>query len=210
MVLRYKLILVCCIVSLLGRAQTMTDVFSKIPGRQMALVDSVKRLDLMDLYKAGKHAEVKNNLGDICLLKSFSEDYLLLQIGSGTVEVILLPMINDSKVVCLVQTVCAPVCDSRIEFYTTEWKQLETDVFITPVPATWFFKDSVQASDLYFRDIQTILDMNLMQFNFDKETLTLKQTYLTPQYLDANSRKKVEAYLKSEPKVFHWKQTRFE
>jgi hypothetical protein len=37
--------------------------------------------------------------------------------------------INDSKIVGLIQTVCAPVCDSYLEFYTTAGKKLHTTAF---------------------------------------------------------------------------------
>ena len=190
-------------------AQDVALVFKNMPQELIMTVDSVKRLDLMDLYNDGFPARVMNSFNDTVVLKEFTSDYLLLKTGQSVMEVALLPMINDSKIICLINTVCAPVCDSRISFYTTEWKLLPMEVFFTPVESEWFVKEGVDKTGNDYQDLLSMLDMNLMMFHIEKNQFELVQTFTTPDYLSKNEQNKVKSVLKSEPKVFSWNKTRF-
>jgi hypothetical protein len=119
-------------------------------------------------------------------------------------------MVNDSKVVCLIRTVCAPACDSNLEFYTIGWKKLNAEVLITPADKKQFMKDGVDPNEQKVRNALIPLDISLMQFHYDSGSRRLLQYYNTPQYLSADDREKVMPYLKDAPVVFKWNQTRFE
>lgn len=192
------------------QAQTASEVFTKMPISLMLSLSNSSRLDLLDMQKAGKAAIIKNEFGDSCSIEQLADDYLQLKSGTSSTEIILLPMINDSKVVCLIQTECAPICDSRIEFYSTSWKQLDAKAFINPVNKEWFIKENVNLDDTTIYDNYIALSIPLMQFHYDKEKKVLTQTYTTLSYLNVEDREKMDAYLKSEPKTYQWTLTRFE
>ena len=202
-------ILFACLLSLYSFAQNMFSVFSEMPKDLIILVDSIQRQDLMNLYKNGSPAKVEDKLYEIVTLSSFNDDYLELHSGNSSMQIALLTLINDSKVICLIQTVCAPICDSKLSFYTSEWKVLNTDDFIQPVETSWFLKDDVDKNNQEFIHAIKSLDMNLMQYSFNSETLSLSQTYTTPLYLSKEDNEKVEPFLKNEPKVFEWKKMGF-
>ena len=51
-------------------------------------------------------------------LKKLTDDYLFLQTtGSSSMEMKLLPLNDSVKVICVINTVCGPVCDSEISFF---------------------------------------------------------------------------------------------
>ena len=129
--------------------------------------------------------------------------------GNFSMQIALLKLVNDSKIICLIQTVCAPVCDSQLGFYTVEWKPLNISDFILPVDTFWFIKDDVDKTGEDFINASKSLDMDLMQYRFDPEKLELTQTYTTPQYLSIEDKEAIEPFLKQEPKVFTWEQMRF-
>lgn len=204
------LFIVCSLMLLTIQAQDAASVFKKMPDKYLLLIDSTKKLDLVDLYEAKLVARVKNVFNDTCELKELVDNYLLLESGNTTLEIILLPMINDSKVICTINTVCVPVCDSKISFYTIDWKPLDANAFINSVNASWFVKDGTDKSSDDFINAYLALDINMMQFHFDKDKLILSQTYTTPQYLNKEDRDKVSPFLKEEPKIYRWTHTRFE
>jgi len=193
----------------LVQAQTVSELFVSLPESTLLILPAPDRMDLIDLYKAKKEATVKNFLGDSCSILSMTDNYLQFSTGKNTVELFLLPMINDSKIVGLIQTVCAPVCDSRIEFYTTSWKKLATSIFVTFAGKYDFLKEGIHPEDESVKNALIPLDISLMQLYYDPDKQELHQYYTTPEYLSDVDKTKVKQYLIEEPKLFKWNLTRF-
>lgn len=193
------------------KAQNMEAVFVAMPDQYVPQLENAWRKDLIDLYRTGKEAKLKNTMNGFSTLKKLTDDYLLLQVTDrSTVEMKLLPLVNETYVVCLVTTVYAPVPDSRIEFFTTDWKPLETADLYTPVPAEWFVKDDADRNRASFIEATSRLDMDLRKYSLNPDDRTLTVEYTTPQYLTKAERKQVELFLKNTPKVYQWGKSRFE
>lgn len=199
---------ICCFCAV--KAQNAASVFSSVPDKILLPLDSIQRLDIVDLYNAGRVAQIINNLGDTSRLVSLNENYLVLETENFRFEMALVPMINDSKIICIIKTVCAPVCDSRVSFYTTDWKRMDSGVFFKPVEKDWFILEGIDRNDEYFKTFEYALDMDLMRFGFENDGLLLVQTYTAPQYLSLDIRGKTDKYLKSEPKKYTWNKIRYE
>jgi len=194
----------------LVQAQTAGDLFVKLPEPALLTLTVSDRLDLIDMYKAGNKAIVKNIFGDSCSILQLTDDYLQLKFGNNTMELFILPMINDSKIVGLIQTVCAPVCDSNIEFYTISLKKLSTSVFITFAGKNDFLKEGINPEEENVKNALIPLDISLMRLEYDPDKQELQQHYTTPEYLSETDRAKVKKYLIDIPKIFKWNLTRFE
>lgn len=192
------------------KSQDIASVFTSIPDKMILPVDSMSRLDIVDLYRAGRVAQVVNSFEDTTRMVSLKENSLSLQVGNLRFDLALLPMINDSKIICVIKTVCAPVCDSKVSFYTTEWKELESKIFFTPVTGKWFLSEGTDHDNVYFAEVDASLDMSFMHFTFEEGGLQLVQTYNTPQYLSSDMQKKADKYLKKEPKKFTWNKIKYE
>ena len=202
-------IVICSFFSV-AKAQDIASLFSSMPDKMLLPLDSTQRLDIVDLHLAGRTAEVVSHLGETNRLVSLQDNYLQLKFGNSTLEIALLTMINDSKVICVIKTVCVPVCDSQILFYTTEWRPLDSHIFINPVTKDWFFAENIDKNNEYFRSFESALDMEMMQFCFEENGLSLIQTYNTAQYLSPDIRKNADKYLKKESKRYIWNKVGFE
>jgi len=192
------------------QAQTISELFIKSPQAEFLTLTNSDRLDLLDMYKAGQKAVVKNLLDDTCSLISLKDNYMQLVIGKNTTEIFILPMINDSKIVGLIQTVCAPVCDSRLEFYTTTWKKIDNSAFITLAGKNDFLKEGINPEDENIKNALIPLDISLMQLHYEPDKQELHQFYTTPEYLSETDMAKAMPYLNGAPKQFKWNQIRFE
>jgi len=199
----FGLLSICC------PAQNVSSVFENMPKYLILPIDSVQRQDLIDLYKNNLSENVKDQLNGEVALDSLQEDFMELHSGNFSMQIALLKLVNDSKIILLNQTVCAPACDSRLSFYTVDWKPLNTSDFIFPVDASWFIKEDVDKTGENFINVSKSLDMDLMQFRFDPENSELIQTYTTPQYLSKEDRMAIEPFLKQEPKIFVWRKFGF-
>jgi hypothetical protein len=197
------LLSICC------NAQNISSVFGNMPKEINLLADSIQRQDLLDLYKNNVSANIKDKLTGKITLNTLNEDFMELNSGNSSMQIALLRLVNDSKVVLMIQTVCAPVCDSRLSFYTTDWKPLDTSDFILPANASWFINNDTDKTGEDFINASKSLDMDLMLFRFDPEKLELIQSYTTPQYLGKEDREVIKPFLKQEPKIFIWRKIGF-
>jgi hypothetical protein len=188
----------CVLIS--ADAQTIKDTFVSFPESMLAPLNTNNRLDLIDMHLAGQEAVVKNALGNDVFLRNFTEDYLYIQSGNLTVELFFLTLVNESKLIGVIQTVCAPVCDSRLEFYTLNWKKLDTESFISLVDKFWFLEEN--------QDF-TALDISLMEFHYDAEKQLLSQTYNTPSYLNREDKEKTDLFIRKKNKEYEWNGIRF-
>ncbi len=199
----FSLVGICCY------PQKMSTVFGNMPKDLILLVDSTQRQDLMDLYINKVSDNINDKLNGKVTLASFNEDFIELRSGNFSMQVALLKLVNDSKIVCLIQTVCAPVCDSKLSFYTSDWKPLLTSDFIQLTDVSWFIKDNTDKNSEDFINASKSLDMDLIQYSFNPEKLELTQAYTTPQYLSKEDKDAINPFLKPEPKVFTWKKMEF-
>ena len=192
------------------KAQEIDALFVSMPDKNIPQLEDAWRKDLVDLYKSGKEARLKNTMNGFSTLKNLTSDYLLLQVTDrSTIEMKLLPLVNNTNVICLVKTVNGPVPDSRIEFFTTEWEPLAASDLFTPVEADWFIKEDADKNSTAFLDAASRLEMDLIQYSLSPENLTLTATYTTPQYLSQEDRKIVTPFIKEAPKVYTWEKYHF-
>jgi hypothetical protein len=182
-------------------AQKAKEVFISLPESILLDLNNNARLDLVDLYEAGREAVVLNSFNDSVSIEKLTDDYFYLKTGISSLQGIVLRMINESILYCLIQTTCAPVCDSRIEFYSVSWNQLNSDIFITPAPAAWFLDE---------RGNFPALDIPLIQWVYDPETASLCQIYNTLQNLSKEDQAKIRHSVKNETKEYKWNGIRFE
>ena len=199
-----------CALALGVKAQEMDALFISMPDQNIPQLENAWRKDLVDLYKSGKDATLKNTMNGSSSLKKLTSDYLLLQATErSSIEMKLLPLVNNTNVICMIRTVNGPVADSQIEFFTTEWQPLAISDLFTPVDADWFIKDDTDKNSNAFQDAASRLDMDLIQYTLSPDNLTLTATYTTPLYLSKEDRKAVIPFIKESPKVYTWEKYHF-
>jgi len=192
-------------------AQDMATFFIKMPDRYLPHLEDAWRKDLVDMYKSGKPAVLENTMTGQSVLQKLTTDYLYLQSTErSTLEIRFLPLINNTFIACVITTVYAPVADSRIVFFTTEWQPLPTSEIWTPAEADSFFKDDICRNDEHYLEVRSKFDMDLIQYHLSPEQLTLEAVYTTPDYLSSEERERVKPFLKEMPIVYTWKTGRFE
>ena len=205
----YLIYILCMCCWLGGRAQELRSLFVAMPDSVLPLLTKTNRMDCIDFLDSNMKAEVKNRFNNTSELKVLTKDYLELQLTSqSSVEMKLLPMNDSVKVVCMVHTVCGPVCDSEITFYDTQWKQLPSKNFITLPEVDRFYY--LNTNDESYATVRKAADMYLMKANLSSEASTLTFIYTTPEYLSKEDREKLELYLRKEPIVYQWVEGRFQ
>lgn len=205
------LALLLCMAARPGYAQEISELFCQMPDQYIPQLENAWRKDLVDLYRSGKEAQLKNNMGGISVLEKMTPDYLRLQSTERTrIEMRRFPLVNNTYVICVVTTFFGPVADSRVQFYSTDWKLLDTNSLLKPAVRGDFIRTAADTTDMAWQNAAAVLDMDLIEYRLDETEPTLTAFYTTPQYLSKEERKKVEPFLLTKEKQYVWRQSRFE
>ena len=189
-------------------AQKMGEIFVQMPNELIVQLEEAWRKDLVELYQSGKPAVLENTMQGKSILNKLTDQYLNLQSTEhSVVELKLLPLVNNTFIICMIQTVYGPVADSRASFYTTEWQRLSTAEIFSPVTEDRFWKEDADQASL---DALSRLGMFLVKYTLSEESTTLTAEYTTPLYLDDENRQIVKPLLKDEPIRYEWKSGRYE
>ena len=197
-----------CVLSL--HAQNMRTLFIAMPDSVAPLLTKVNREDFVDFLASNMKAEVKNRFGKPSELKKLSDDYLFLQTTErSTMEMKLLPLNDSVKVICVINTICAPACDSKIRFYNTQWQELAQSDFIQFPSAEAFYLPVDTLAAEAFPAMREKADMELVKVALAENKPVITFVYTTPDYLAKGEREKLAPYLKKEPIVYEWKEGKF-
>lgn len=150
--------------------QPVSHYFVQMPTSLIPTVTTDSRKDLVDFYKNGMSAAMPSSLGGEVVLKELSDDYLFLQTSeNGSMQLKLLQVNDTLRVLALVQTVAAPLRDSRISFYSTLWLPLKTIGF--PSFSLMDFLDMEKAKTLGIADRFNDVALRLfISYKFNQKT----------------------------------------
>ena len=191
-----------------GFAQNISDIFVQMPDSLVQTLDKASKASLIGAWKSSDNtnAVIQNKLGGKSELKELTDDYLFLQTSVGnSIEIKLLPVNEYYNILCFVKTGCAPACDSKVSFYTTEWKPLKNNYF-TSLSETVFYKTEPSEKCVSVKDF---LDMHPIKYSLNKENLQLTATYSIGEYINKDDNETLKPCLR-ESCSFDWVEGRFQ
>lgn len=192
-----------------AKAQQAKTLFVHMPDSLSPLLTAVNRADCIDFLESKMRAQVENRFGRKSEMTVLGEDYIRMQMSPQTAwQMKVLPVNDSTKVICTVSTVCAPVCDSDIKFYTTDWKPLPVEEYISAQPVMDDFFQAADSAGYDFMNARRQADMLLMQVELSKETPTLTFTLTTPRYMEKETAEKLKPFLRRSI-IYNWKDKKF-
>lgn len=209
-----KLSVVLCLVFIgMGalKAQEAKTCFKNMPDSLCPLLSAVNRADFIDFLESKMKAEVTNNFGGKSEMTELSPDYIRVQMTpQSTWQMKLLPVNDSTKVICTVSTVCAPACDSHINFYTTDWKELPAASYLPALPAMDdFILQAPDTVDVYeYQAARRQADMLLVKTDLSAKDAALTFTFTTPDYMEKEAAEKLKPFIRR-PIAYTWNQGRF-
>ena len=175
-----------------SQAQEAKTLFINVPDSLCPLLTKVNREDCIDFLSSKMKAQVENRFGQKSEMTDLSKDYIRMQMTPETTWQMKVLALNDTtNVICTVATACAPACDSSIRFYTTDWKPLTADSFIT-LPVMNDFLLTPDSTAIYeFDEASRSADILLMKVDMNKENTELAVTLSTPDYMSKETAEKL-------------------
>ena len=135
--MRTVLTLIAFSFSLLAlQAQSLKDLFLKMPQEVCPVLSEYNRLEIVDNQKNDKTMQTRNLFRTFSEMKELTDDYAHLVISKNSEKEMKLLTKNDgTRIIMVISTIfCDDTPDSSVAFYSTDWKPLRTIDYYTLPP----------------------------------------------------------------------------
>lgn len=202
---RYFTILLLSCITLVGYGQTVDELFKTMPDDFLpAFSEADKTMLLVD----SSHSVIPYALGEIEKL-AYSDSFLSLKTSKvGTMQIKILPLVNNTQIIVLIKTVCSGVCDSDIRFFTTEWEEIDKSNMLPTITPHIFFDES-ELDSPGFKWAVSQIDIFPLQFQFKDRSNDLQVKFDIANHLSSQDSVKLEPYLAKETINLIWNKSTF-
>lgn len=185
---------------------TAKSLFLAIPDSLCPLLTANNRADCIDFLESRMTAQVENRLGQSSRMTHLTSDYIRIELSAQhTWQMKLLHAPDSTRLICVVNTVCAPACDSSLHFYTDNWQAVDADSRFAPPTLNDFLVaagDTV-ASPYGHSEARRELSPLLVSLTLHPDTSQLTATLTTPDFLDAETAKRLKPFLRTSL-LYNW------
>lgn len=201
---RYILFFFYCI-TFFSYGQTIDTVFKTMPIEFLpAFSDANKTMLLMDTSLS----VIPYPLGKIERLE-YTDTFLSLKTSDvGTLQLKLLPLVNNTLIISVVKTVCSNVCDSEIRFFTDKWEEIDKNNLLPNIQPHIFF-DASKLNRLDFKVAVSHINIYPLHLQFNKESDDLAVKFDFVGFLSSDDLKKIEPFVEKESIILSWNKSMF-
>ncbi len=203
---RYIILLLLSSISFLSSGQTINELFKSMPSEYLpAFSEANKTMLLVD----SSLSVIPYALGEIERLE-YTDTFLSLKTSEvGTMQIKILPLVNNTQIVALIKTVCSSnVCDSDIQFFTNEWEEIQKNNILPTIPPSIFF-DETKTDTPGFKWSVSQIDIYPLQLQFKDGSNDLQVTFNIKKHLSKQDALKIETYLAKESIDVTWNKSTF-
>lgn len=199
----------CLLLTVTLQAQNLVDIFKTMPEELLPGVSENNKTILMaDTSKTS----ISYIFGEISKVEH-GDDYIKIKTSDrGYTQLKLLPVSQDSVIVCVIKTVCGgldgDVCNSNLFFYSDKWEKLEKNAFLKDISAEIFFDNSQKESENY-KYALSLPDISPISAEFNKDNCDLLLIFNYKRYISANHIAVITPFLKSDSIIMKWENSCF-
>ena len=147
---RITTIIILALMTMAGRAADLRTLFVSMPDSILPTLTKSDRMDFLDYMDSGMKARVRNKLGGESVMTLFEENMLSIQTSqAGRFDLVLLKKGKNETLICIIRTVNAKYDDSRLSFFTEDWKPVPTGQLIElPKLDDYLTKEALKSDSL--------------------------------------------------------------
>lgn len=151
-------------------AQQVCKMWVNMPTSVAGALEKSGRQELLDLKQMKKAATIAGPLGERCSIDTLTADFLSVRMNEVyTLQMKMLPTSSGDSLLCLVQTYAGPQPESRIAFYSPDWKALSMPQMHLDVDLQR--PDTMSEDD--FNKLQALFDPKLVSFSLSPSSAEL-------------------------------------
>lgn len=189
--------------------QAIEWAFVNLPEQYLPLFTNEKRAELIFRHNVSGMDTISNNFNGISRLREIDivHEYLKIDLTEkSTFELKILPTNDLTPVIVFSHTVCAPVCDSHLAFFNSEFRRLNTDMnLIFPEIAISDFLDAtkIHAAGETLENIVRKYDVLLASVFLQKDNTILVQSN-TKELLPSEIYEEILPYIIGDKILLTW------
>ena len=152
-------------------AQSVDNLFVKMPDIIDPTLSSKNRLELIEYYKAHQSDSILNRFGKKATIKvlDLQNQHLIIQnTYSSIIEMKEGKLENSTPYIGIIRTVCTPICHSTVEFYDTSWNVLPLQ-FRMPKAIEWIDNKQINSESIDSTWVKKVLDISFITLTFSNE-----------------------------------------
>jgi hypothetical protein len=188
--------------------QSIETWFVNMPDVLNPTLTRQNRLELLEYHKAGRGDSITNRFGNQAYLQTLDtlhQQIMVKNTPSSTFEMKILYLEDNTEVLGIIRTVCAPVCLSNVEFYDTAWNVIPLR-FEMPKAIEWVNSKSIPTDIVDVKWIQSLMDVSFISLRFTAKDQFIKAKNNTLDFLSEDDRKALAPYVSDKPILFELKQ----
>lgn len=188
-------------------AADMRDLFREMPDSILPLLTRVNRLDMLDFLDEGMKSVVMNRLDGRSELVSADRNSLSMHYTENSDIDFHLYYYRDSiPLICMVRTVNSGLSDSRVYFFDSAWRMVETDALLTvPVIDDFIVRNMERDSIARFKDVSQVRSI---QAECHSVQNAIQFRYTGLGFLGQDSAR-FSHFISDAPLVYEWNGRRF-
>jgi len=188
-------------------SQTIDKVYVKMPDILNPILSGKNRLELVEYYKSHQSDSITNrfqNQTHLVLLDELNRHIVVKNTTSTTFDIKILTLEDSTLAIGIIRTVCAPVCQSTIEFYDTAWNRIQLK-FTMPKAIEWVNEKSIPADKIDIKWVRNMMNVSFISLKFSSDNQTIKATNNTMEFLSEADRKTIQPYILAKPIILRLK-----
>ncbi len=209
--MKYFLTYILLFFSVFASAQNIEDIFCNINADDLQWIDQTTRKKMIQNHKTQGRDTLLNAFGKDVELEIYDEENNFLKIRTskmGTVEIKTFGTSDNSYIVAVCFTACAPICDSHITFYNSKLELINNEMFATNsitnfIDTKKLFGDEKNAKKL----AKITIIFNEIHITQNEEKIILSHDFET--LLDKDIYAEIKPYLLGNTMDFIWDKTIF-
>jgi len=186
-------------------SRNIENCYINMPDRLNPTMTKKIRMEMLEYHKAGQGDSIQNVFGNLAYLLTFDtlNNFIAVKnTKSSTFEMKLMKNEQGMPFIGIIRSVCAPICQSSIEFYDTAWNKIPLQ-FIMPKAIQWVNKEKLAAStDLDKTWVEKALENTFVSLQFDAKNQFIIATNNSVEFLSVEDRKVISPLLNEQPITF--------
>lgn len=178
----------------------MPDVLNPVIGKQ-------QRLELLEYFKAEMGDSIENRFGNqthVLSLDTLNNHILVQNTDVSTFEMMLFENAGDT-IIGIIKTVCAPICQSTIEFYNQQWQKRSDMPFTFPKASEWINADKLKEAGRNDKELRNMLSTSFVSLTFNNKTKEIVAKNNSLEFLEKEQREELTPMLNDTNFVYQYK-----
>ena len=107
---------------------TIKDALCSMPETIIPYIGEEQREEICKFTNETDTIKIKNELNGFTEVNLSGTDFARIKLNeSATLQIKLLPVNDTAQVICMVKTMTAPISESDVKFYSTDWSLIDNN-----------------------------------------------------------------------------------